>query len=238
MTAGKIMAGKILDTRESNADQQPTTPLVLASASPRRRQLLGLLELPFAVMAVDVDETARADESGSQLAGRLARTKALAGSAARAGSLVVGADTVVVLGERHLGKPADADDARTMLRSLRGRPHQVITGLALALDGRLVWQSACATRVEMRPYGDAELARYVATGRPLDKAGAYAIQDPTFRPVAQIVGCYPNVVGLPLCEALRGLRVAGLTPAGPAEQRLIPPCALCDRARAIAGTAV
>jgi septum formation protein len=211
------------------------TPLTLASASPRRRRLLGLLDIPFVVAPVDVDEAPGPGESGGRLARRLAREKALAGAHAEPGRLVLAADTVVDVDGRPLGKPADEDEARATLRALRGRSHRVITGLALAIGGRLSWHGAAETEVRMRRYGDEEIERYVATGRPLDKAGGYAVQDPDFRPAEGLRGCYPNVVGLPLCEALRGLRAAGLRPAGPAEEALTPPCALCERSRALDG---
>jgi len=104
-----------------------------------------------------------------------------------------------------LGKPADAAGARAMLTALRGRPHRVLTGLALAQDDRIVWSSVIQTTVWMRAYGDDEIERYIASGRPLDKAGAYGIQDGGFQPVERIEGCYTNVVGLPLCEVSRAL---------------------------------
>ena len=215
--------------------------LVLASASPRRRELIALLQIPFAVAATDVDETPQSGESGDQLARRLARAKALAGTSTRAATpaaaapdrLALGADTMVILDGAVLGKPAGADEARAMLRALRGRAHRVITALALATPEKIAWDAAAETVVEMRRYGEDELERYVDVGGPFDKAGGYAIQDPSFRPVARISGCYPNVVGLPLCELLRGLRTVGLDGAGPPEADLVPPCPLCDRARAL-----
>lgn len=233
------------------------TELVLASTSPRRRALLGLLGLPFEVVSVAVDETVGPEEGADRLARRLAAAKALAGAEGRPGRVVLAADTVVELGSRVLGKPSDAREARAMLRDLRGRPHPVVTGVAVAVappagraaapdagDGRTVdpssvgrpcppalrWHDAVATLVRMRPYRDDELERYVATGRPLDKAGAYAVQDAVFRPAAGVLGCYPNVVGLPLCAALRGLRAVGLNPSGPPGESLDPPCLLCERA--------
>ena len=227
--------------------------LVLASASPRRRHLVGAFGLPFDVAAADLDETPRPGETAEPLACRLARAKALAVAERHPGAAVLAADSVVTLDGRLLGKPADADEARGMLRALRGRAHQVITGLALAIrdaapddmarqatrapeDGGLAWHASVETHVEMRAYSDEEIERYVATGRPLDKAGAYAIQDPGFAPVARIVGCYPNVVGLPLCETRRALAAAGLLP-NPSSPELKemepdhPACRLCVVAR-------
>ena len=230
-------------------------PLVLASASPRRRHLLGAFGIPFDVDAADLDETPLPDEPADVLALRLARAKALAVAERQPGATVLAADSVVALGERLLGKPADADEARTMLRALRARPHRVVTGLALAVRGdtvpdadarrpdaapgtcsALTWHAATETLVEMRDYSDEEIERYVATGRPLDKAGAYAIQDPEFAPVARIVGCYPNVVGLPLCETRRALAAAGLVTAVTLEESAAlgpsgPDCRDCTIAR-------
>ena len=209
-------------------------PLVLASASPRRRELLALVGLPFAVVSADVDETPALGEMGDRLARRLAAAKALAvaGTASMSGALVIGADTVVVLDGAVLGKPAGSEEARAMLRALRGRDHRVLTALALASGGRTVWESATDTRVDMRRYSDEQIEAYVGSGSPFDKAGGYAIQDQAFQPVERIVGCYPNVVGLPLCAVLLGLRANGLEVAGPADSDLVPPCPLCRRTRA------
>jgi MAF protein len=121
------------------------------------------------------------------------------------GELVLAADTVVVLDGAVLGKPADPDEARAMLMSLRDRSHRVLTGLAMVRVGEIAWSSVVETTVWMRAYGDTELDDYVRSGSPLDKAGAYGIQDASFRPVNRIVGCYTNVVGLPLCEVRRAL---------------------------------
>ena len=208
---------------------------MLASASPRRRELLALVGLPFAVVTADVDETPAAGETAHRLAPRLAAAKALAGAATAPlpDRLVIGADTVVVLDGAALGKPAGPDEARAVLRALRGRDHQVLTALALVTRGRTVWQAATETRVEMRRYADEEIEAYVGSGSPFDKAGGYAIQDPAFQPVERIVGCYPNVVGLPLCALLRGLRASGLDVAGPPDLELIAPCPLCRRALAL-----
>jgi septum formation protein len=145
--------------------------------------------------------------------------------------VIVGADSVVVLDGRALGKPRDAADAGRMLAELRGRPHEVISGVALvAAEG--CHRGAVRTRVEMRPYADEEIERYVASGRPLDKAGAYAIQDRAFGPVERIDGCYLNVVGLPLCEVSRGLRALGWPLP---DERFEPPCRLCEAGRAVLG---
>jgi septum formation protein len=193
--------------------------LILASASPRRRELLAVLGISFCVAAADVDEAARRGEAPDALVARLAETKALTvaqravvASHLRQGSedgrprpLVLAADTEVAWQGTVLGKPADAASARAMLTALRGRPHRVLTGLALAQHDRIVWSSVVETTVWMRTYGDDEIERYIASRRPLDKAGAYGIQDGELQPVERIEGCYTNVVGLPLCEVRRAL---------------------------------
>ncbi|MHB1130929.1 MAG: Maf family protein [Chloroflexota bacterium] len=204
--------------------------LVLASASPRRREILGALGLPFVVRAADVDETPTAGESPAATVCRLAVAKARAVTLEPEERFVIAADTMVVLEGEVLGKPADPAEATTMLCRLRARPHEVISGVAV-LDhagGRLA-ADALTTRVWMRDYADAEIAAYVASGEPFDKAGAYAIQDPVFRPVARLEGCYLNVVGLPLCLLLSLLWEAGasLDPPDPRQiRRLCPHCLL------------
>jgi MAF protein len=140
---------------------------------------------------------------------------------------VLAADTEVELDGAVLGKPADDAAARAMLLALRARPHRVLTGLALADGDRIAWSSVVETTVWMRPYTDDEIAAYVASGRPRDKAGAYGIQDAAFQPVARIEGCYSNVVGLPLCEVRRALMDRQET--GDREQRR--DCTLCEATR-------
>ncbi|MBC8253836.1 MAG: septum formation protein Maf [Ardenticatenia bacterium] len=189
------------------------TSIILASASPRRRELFGLLGLPFVVRSVDVDETPRSGESPQMLVARLSGTKA---AVARSdlvqsdevpdGVLMVAADTVVVLGEEILGKPEDAAHAAQMLRRLRGRSHQVYSAVAVveAASGRATIRLS-TTDVWMRDFADAEMEAYINSGDPLDKAGAYAIQHSGFRPVDRIEGCYTGVVGLPLECLVKGL---------------------------------
>lgn len=177
--------------------------LILASASPRRRELVRLLGRSHRVAAADIDETPGSDESPDDLAQRLACAKALAVAkrrASRGAGLVLAADTIVVLDGTILNKPATQHDALLMLTGLRGRDHRVLTGIALTVRGQLAWSSVVETTVWMRPYSLQEMARYVATGLPLDKAGGYGIQDGGFKPVERIDGCFTNVVGLPLCE--------------------------------------
>jgi len=124
--------------------------------------------------------------------------------------VVIAADTTVALDGLIIGKPKDAAEAEQLLRQLRGRMHQVFTGLTLSSPQGREWSSLVETRVYMRAYGDDELLAYVASGEVYDKAGAYAIQDEPFHPVARIEGCYMNVMGLPLCEVIRGLRALGI----------------------------
>jgi len=188
--------------------------ILLASNSPRRRQLLALGGWEFDSASSDVDESALPGETPAAYVVRLAREKALACTGgASPGQIVIGSDTTVVLDGEILGKPADAAEAESMLRRLRGRTHQVYTGIA-ALDpasGRLL-TDLCITDVPMRAYSGEEIGAYVATGDPLDKAGAYAIQHPGFQPVASMAGCYASVMGLPLCHLMRMLRQFGTVP--------------------------
>ena len=189
--------------------------LVLASNSPRRRQLLSLTGWKFTVSAADVDESVSPNESPSDYVLRLAETKARATPAGRAGAdqLILAADTTVVDGANILGKPKDSAEATAMLKRLRGHAHQVYTGIALfrPRDGLLL-QDLCVTGVPMRQYSDEEIEAYVQTGDPLDKAGAYAIQHPQFQPVARMDGCFASVMGLPVCHVIRLLRQMDIQP--------------------------
>ncbi len=182
--------------------------ILLASGSPRRRELLSLTGLQFTPVAVNIDETPLPGEPARAYTVRLSQEKARAALSLAAGhDLVLAADTTVADGEAILGKPADVAEAWAMLRRLRGRTHQVYTALTLisAATGQQVTEVA-VTDVPMRPYTDAEIAAYVASGDPFDKAGGYAIQHPGFRPAVLSSGCFANVVGLPLCHLLRALR--------------------------------
>lgn len=212
---------------------------ILASSSPRRRELLASLGIAFTIIRPEIDETQQPGEAPLDYVARLSQQKA-AQVAARLSSraAILAADTVVVLGADTLGiaetgdilgKPADAAAARAMLRRLRGRAHQVCTAITLrGLDAEAAPRTRITcTLVTMREYSDAEIEAYIATGDPFDKAGSYAIQHPVFRPVARIDGCYTNVVGLPLC-ALRTL----LTEIGwPG----IQPAPLCDCGQSFGG---
>jgi nucleoside triphosphate pyrophosphatase len=184
--------------------------LILASASPRRRELLRTLCSDFRVVPSDLEEALAAGSLGVAAAG-LALDKARAVAARVGEGVVLGADTIVVIDGQALGKPAGADEARAMLRRLRGREHEVITGVAVvdAHTGRSE-AMAVVSRVRMTEYGEAEIEAYVATGEPLDKAGAYAIQGRGAALVAGLEGSFSNVVGLPLEETARMLAAFGV----------------------------
>jgi len=178
--------------------------LILASSSPRRRELLGNAGVPFTVRTAPIVERALPGESPVDYAVRLAREKA----AAAAGSedeIVLGADTIVVIDDRILEKPADAGEAARMLRLLSGRNHEVITGICLRYKDGVV-EDHERTRVHFLPLDEKEIADYVATGEPMDKAGAYAIQGRASRFIDRIEGCYFNVVGLPVATVWRHLK--------------------------------
>jgi septum formation protein len=203
--------------------------LVLASASPRRQELLRNAGIPFTVQPPGIDETPLAGETPRACAERLAREKALAVWRTRPQDLVLAADTIVVIDETILGKPLDVDDAFRMLRALSGRVHRVITGVCLVgtmasrqlpVAGRTAQHSdemlrtengklrtaSETTLVTMSELSDDEIRDYVATGEPLDKAGAYGIQGSAARWIPRIEGDYSNVVGLPVALVYRMLR--------------------------------
>jgi septum formation protein len=175
----------------------PSLRIILASSSPRRREILGSLGLAFDVRPADVDESLREGEDPFDAAERLAREKAAVAAAGAGDALVVAADTLVVLEGRALGKPRDREDARRMLSALSGRPHDVVTGVALRRAGRVV-SGREVTRVVFAPMTDAEVEGYVASGEPDDKAGAYALQGIGGLFVARVEGSSSNVVGLPV----------------------------------------
>lgn len=188
-----------------NADQ---TLLVLASASPRRRELLSQLDIRFTISAADIDETPHPGEAAPAYVERLAREKARVVAARHPGAWVLAADTTVALGTELMGKPRDPAEAQAMLTRLSGRTHDVYTGVALA--GRHEEALVVHTRVTFRALRDAELAWYAHSGEPLDKAGAYAIQGKGGFLVAGVAGSTSNVVGLPLGETLALLERAGV----------------------------
>lgn len=184
--------------------------LMLASASPRRRDLLASIGVESLVRPVAVDETPAPDEAPLAYVTRLAREKALAGAAAAApDQAVLGADTVVVLGERILGKPRDRADGLAMLAALSGGEHRVITAVAVTGPAGLL-EAAVTTRVGMREISPAEAEAYWATGEPADKAGGYAVQGLAAIFVSRLEGSYSAVVGLPLFETADLLRRQGL----------------------------
>lgn len=186
-------------------------PVYLASTSPRRQALLKQLGIPFTVLARPVDETVAGEVPFSRLVEVLARRKAEAAAGEVAEGLVIGADTVVVCQGRLLGKPFSAAKAKEMLAFLSGKEHEVFTGLALVQKPLL--RAAVAherTRVKFRPLAPEQINRYVATGEPLDKAGAYAIQGLGAIFIEKIEGCYFNVVGLPLALLARLMQEFGL----------------------------
>ena len=203
--------------------------IVLASASPRRQELLRTAGIPFSVQPAEIDETPHQGESPRNCAERLARQKALYVSKSRPGEWVLGADTIVVIDEAILGKPRDENDAARMLRLLSGRTHRVITGVCLGGDKLASGQWSAArdakplkpedrerrtwvedarsetTLVTMADLSDAEIRSYIATGEPMDKAGAYAIQGMASRWIPRLEGDYSNVVGLPVALVYRML---------------------------------
>jgi len=187
-----------------------TPAVILASASPRRRELLARLVRDFTVVPADVDESLPVPITSDAVAA-LALRKAQAIAARVKQGIVLGADTIVVVDGQPLGKPAGPADARSMLRRLRGRSHDVITGLGVvdAASGRSA-AMAVVTRVFMTPFTDQAIDDYVATGEPLDKAGAYGIQERGGDLVAGYVGSYSNVIGLPLDATRRMLSDFGV----------------------------
>ncbi|OQY83376.1 MAG: septum formation protein Maf [Chloroflexi bacterium UTCFX4] len=181
-----------------------TKQIVLASASPRRRELLKQLAIEFTSVATDIEETQLPEEHAPNMVARLARLKALAAQRQFPNALVIAADTDVELDGAILGKPRDAADARAMLTALRQRAHNVFTGFTIA-DGARCETEIAHTRVFMRDYSDAEITTYIASGDPFDKAAGYAAQHPDLRPVARVDGCFANVMGMPLCRLYHAL---------------------------------
>jgi septum formation protein len=185
--------------------------LTLASASPRRAELLAAAGIPFELITVEVDERPEPGEDAADYVRRLASAKAKAAFRLAADALVLGADTTVVVDGTILGKPTDDAEAAEMLRSLSGRWHDVVTGVALCspmFDIATVERS----RVRFLPLSDAEISWYVSTGEPRDKAGGYAVQGFASRFVDRIEGSYSNVVGLPVASVYQLLRQVGALP--------------------------
>jgi MAF protein len=206
--------------------------LILASASPRRRELLSRLGIEFEVRPVDIDESTGRSRHAEIVARRLAREKAEAARLLEEKRPLLTADTVVAYEGRLLGKPEGTADAAEMLRLLRGRTHEVVSAVAVMPQGRRsVIARQPVTRVTMRDYSDAEIAASIERGDPFDKAGAYAIQDEIFRPVQSYEGCYCNVVGLSLWATIDVLRKAGIA-VDVAGVSWLPECAACPLAQA------
>lgn len=184
--------------------------LHLASRSPRRRELLARLGVDFGILDVEVSEVRAAGEAPEEYVRRVARDKALAGlRLAGPGAVVLGADTEVVLDDEVFGKPRDAADAEAMLRRLSGRTHEVVTAVSLVVEGREV-QAVSRSRVTFDSLSAGDIAAYVASGEPMDRAGAYAIQGGAERFVARLDGSFSGVMGLPLHETAALLRQFGI----------------------------
>jgi MAF protein len=211
-----------------------TQQLFLASQSPRRRELLAQLGIPFEVLVSDVPEDQHGGEPPEAYARRLSQEKARAVAEKVGGpALILAADTIVVDEGEVLGKPRDAAEAVAMLRRLRGRAHMVYTAVTLLdTESAQILTEAPATPVKMRNYTEQEIADYIATGDPMDKAGAYAIQHAGFHPVEDFNHCYANVMGLPVCRVARMLEQFGVTLSSEAVEachyHMGVPCALYD----------
>lgn len=183
---------------------------ILASASPRRRQLLGEMGLTFSVVPSGVDEEYHEGESVRDHVMRLSREKAQAVSVRNPDAWVLGADTIVIIDGKVLGKPDTEEEARGMLKTLSGREHHVITGFAIVHTGmNIVINDAVKSRVTFKTLLEDELEWYVRTDEPYDKAGAYAVQGKAAFFIKEIRGSYTNVVGLPLCEVVSALKGVG-----------------------------
>jgi 23S rRNA (uracil1939-C5)-methyltransferase len=187
-----------------------TGPLVLASASPRRREIMSSLGLEFEIIPANVNEDALPGESPEAMVERLSQDKALAVAAAMSRGFVIGADSTVVHQGQAVGKPVDDDDARAMLRRLRGTTHHVCTGITVAdaATGSFLTGHMTA-EITLRHISDEEIEESIASGTPRDKAGAYAVQDRALRPASAWEGCYSNIVGLPTCRLLEMLDELG-----------------------------
>lgn len=200
----------------SSLEREREAPIVLVSASPRRQNLLRQIGIPFEVCPAEIDETLpdRVDDPASFTI-VLARQKVKAVAPKFPSRWLLAADTLVVIGKRPLGKPRDFEEATSMLRQLSGRTHKVVTGLCLAktdAKGRIFrrYETAEITLVKFRKLAEDEISAYVATGEPMDKAGAYGIQGKAAIFVTKIVGCYFNVVGLPLAKLATLMKEAGM----------------------------
>lgn len=210
-----IFASGTVDRLGSIAMTQ-RTGLILASGSPRRRELLSRAGVEFEVAESGIPEHRRDHEDASEYALRMAAEKALAVAQRRAAATVLAADTVVEIGGEILGKPVDAEDARRMLNRLSGRKHTVVTAFAIARDGKLVEKQAVLSRVTFRELSAREIDEYIATGEPFDKAGAYGIQALGGSFIARVEGSRENVMGLPVREVVEALERRGIVAHGAA----------------------
>jgi len=184
-------------------------PIILASQSPRRADLLRMLGFDFEIVPADIDETYRSGESGPQHAERLAKEKAFTIARKRPDAIVIGSDTVVVIDGRVLGKPSSQAEAVAMLMSLQGRTHQVATGISVAVPDNHLAYDLEVVEVKFRGYDEAKAVAYVATGEPMDKAGAYGIQGFGASLVQWVRGDYFAVMGLPIQRMLQMLEELG-----------------------------
>ncbi len=214
---GKNQSESVLESPDMSKTQSGR--LYLASNSPRRRELLSLCGWEYETLSSEVDETPLPGEDGKEYVQRLAKSKLVAAAPqVKAEGVIIAADTSVIGGggdgdARILGKPSHPGEAVEILRELRGEMHQVHTAISiLSIPGGAILSDLCTTDVPMRTYSDEEIQAYVATGDPLDKAGAYAIQHASFHPVEKLEGCYANVMGLPLCHLTRTLKKIGMQP--------------------------
>jgi septum formation protein len=208
----------VLESPDMKPGNKVEDQLYLASNSPRRKELLSLIGWKYSILQTSVDETPHSNENGVEYVKRLAKSKAsTAANLPGVNGVIIAADTAVVdinpSGNAEiLGKPGDKNEAIEMLRGLRGHNHQVFTAISIirTWDGTIL-SDLCGTDVPMRNYSDEEIETYVASGDPMDKAGAYAIQHQGFHPVEKLHGCYANVMGLPLCHLTRSLSQFGLS---------------------------
>jgi septum formation protein len=213
----------VLESPDMSTEKNIAAQLYLASSSPRRRELLSLGGWEYALLPVQVDETPLPGEDGVEYVQRLAKRKAYTASCkADITGVIIAADTAVIDREmsgntKIFGKPHEQNEASEMLQSLRGHTHQVHTAISIlrtsdgTLNGPFI-SDLCTTDVPMRNYSDVEIATYIASGDPMDKAGAYAIQHNGFHPVEKLEGCFANVMGLPLCHLTRSLIKIGIPP--------------------------
>jgi nucleoside triphosphate pyrophosphatase len=215
----KNQSESVLESPDMTPQKRDPAQLYLASNSPRRRELLSLIGFQYTLLPSQVDETPLPDEDGMQYVKRIAKSKALiAATQNDDDGIIIAADTAVINHMQNgkteiFGKPVDLGDAAHILQRLRGHAHQVLTALTiLRTRDDTILVDCCLTDVPMRNYGNEEIEAYIASGDPMDKAGAYAIQHAGFHPVEKMEGCYANVMGLPLCHLTRCLIQLAIAP--------------------------